>query len=101
MDTVNLTSSAIPAILRQILTKLLVAAGTWLVARGFASQQTADAVVPEVVGLLMVLGATAYSSLMAKWKNEKAVKAATSKPGDGTEIVVDGQVVSPAHKEAI
>lgn len=96
MDTVNLTSSAVPAVLRQILTKLVVAAGTWLVTKGYLSQSAADAAVPEAVGLLLILGATLYSSLKAKWKNDKAVAAAISTPGDGKTIMVDNEVVSHA-----
>lgn len=94
MDTVNLTTSAFAPIARQILTKLLVAAGTWLVAQGYLTQGAADAAVPEVVGLILIVGASVYSTVMAKRKNDKAVTAATSTPGDGTTVLVDGKVVS-------
>lgn len=95
VDTINLTSSAFAPIARQILTKLLVAAGTWLVAQGYLTQDAANAAVPELVGLVLIVGAGAYSAIMAKRKNDKAVNAATSKPGDGTVVMVDGAVVNP------
>lgn len=92
---INLTTSAFVPIVRQILTKLAVAVGTWLVAQGYLTEDAANAAVPEVVGLILIVGAGAYSAIMAKRKNDKAVGAAKSRPGDGTVVVVDNVVVNP------
>jgi len=97
METVNLTSRWWLPVARSLVTKALVALGTYLVAQGVLTQDTVDsAVAPlaqEIVGVLFVLGSTAYAAYQAKHKNDKALIAAQARPGDGT-VTIDGQPVS-------
>lgn len=93
-------SSAIRPILRSLLTKLLVALGVWLAAHGYLTAQPVagdvDPIAQEIVGWLLALASALYAAYKAKHVNDKAVAAATSTPGDGKTIVVDGEVVNHA-----
>jgi hypothetical protein len=61
-------------VLVQIVTKLLVAAGTFLVAHGLATDDQIAAGVPvlaqEIVGAALALGAAAYASWRSKRNNQ-------------------------------
>lgn len=97
---VNLYSSALRPVLRSAVTKLLVAAGVWLAAHGYLTAQPVagdvDPIAQEIVGWLLAFGSAVYAAGAAKHKNDKAVMAATSTPGDGTVVTVDGEVVNHA-----
>lgn len=99
-STVVLTTSAVQVILRQIITKALVAGGVWLVAQGVLTQDSVDNAVPvvaqEIAGIVLAIAGAGYATWKAKQKNDKAVLAAVSQPGDGTTVVVDGEVVNNA-----
>lgn len=63
-------------VLVQIVTKLLVALGTLLVAHGLATDEQIAAGVPvlaqEIVGALLALGAAAYAAWRSKRNNQNA-----------------------------
>lgn len=98
MTDINLYSSAFRPILRSAITKALVAGGVWLAAHGYLTAQPVagdvDPIAQEIVGWLVALASALYAAYAAKRKNDKAVDAATSTPGDGKTILVDGKVVS-------
>lgn len=96
---INLYSSALRPVLRSAVTKLLVALGVWLAAHGYLTAQPVagdvDPIAQEIVGWLIALGSAIYAAWASKRANDKAIKAATSIPGDSTTVLVDNEVVNP------
>lgn len=72
---IQIDASPFIPVLVQIVTKLLVALGTLLVAHGFATDDQIAAGVPvlaqEIVGALLALGASAYAAWRSRNTNKK------------------------------
>lgn len=77
---IQIEATALRPVLMQLLTKLLALAGAGLVAHGVYSQDQMNALVPEVAGTLLTVGATAWAAWRSKRNYEriKAVEPAVS-----------------------
>lgn len=81
-DQMTVYARAFVPVLIQIVTKLLVAAGSVLAAHGFLTEDQMASGVPalaqEIVGLLIVFAASAVAAYRSKRNNDKLLAVKTS-----------------------
>lgn len=78
----NVYATAVIPVLIQIVTKLLVALGAFLVTHGLMTEdQVAGSVGPiaqEIVGVIVVFAAATFAALRTKWNNDKLLTVKNS-----------------------